>query len=58
VEGQWNPNPCTDLDEILHTYLHRSKEGFGEGLSLPTPPSGPGVPKILKADGDIFENFL
>jgi len=36
-----NPNPCTDLDEILHTHPHRcdpSKEGFGAGL---TPASSP-----------------
>jgi len=33
-----------------------SKEGFGTGLT-PTPP-GPGGPKIIKAEGDIFENCL
>jgi len=31
-----NPNPCTDLDEILHTHPHLSKEGFVPGLT-PTP---------------------
>jgi len=35
--GMWrangNPNPCTDLDEILHTHLHLSKEGFGAILT-------------------------
>jgi len=37
-----NPNPCTDLDEILHAYPHLSSEGFGAGLT-PTPsPSWPG----------------
>jgi len=40
--GMWrangNPNSCTDLDEILHTYPHLSKEGFGAGL---TPTSSP-----------------
>jgi len=38
--GMWrangNPNPCTDLDEILHTHSHLSKEGFGTGL-IPAP---------------------
>jgi len=28
-----NPNPCTDLDEIFHAHPHRSKEGFGAGLT-------------------------
>jgi len=28
-----NPNPCTDLAEILHAYLHLSKEGFGACLT-------------------------
>jgi len=37
-----NPTPCTDLDEILLTHLHLSKEGFGAGL-IPAPtPSLPG----------------
>jgi len=31
-----NPNHCTDLDEILHTHPHMSKEGFIAGLT-PTP---------------------
>jgi len=31
-----NPNPCTDLDEIFHTYPHLSKESFGAGLT-PSP---------------------
>jgi len=40
--GMWrsnrNPNPCTDLGEILHTHPQLSKEGFGTGLSpAPTP---------------------
>jgi len=26
VDG--NPNPCTDLDEILHTHPHLSKKRF------------------------------
>jgi len=36
--GMWrangNPNPCIDLDEILHAHSHLSKEGFGPGLTL------------------------
>jgi len=35
--GMWRangkPNPCTDLDEILHTHPHLSKEGFSAGLT-------------------------
>jgi len=35
--GMWrangNPNPCTDLDEILHAHPHVSKEGFCAGLT-------------------------
>jgi len=31
--GMWkangNPNPCMDLDKILHAHPHLSKEGFG-----------------------------
>jgi len=53
-----NPNPCTVLDEILHTHPHLSKESFGPDLT-PTPsPPGPEEPKILKAEGDIFEHSL
>jgi len=53
-----NPKPCTGLDEIFHTHLHLSKEGFGAGLTpAPCPlPPGPGGAKILKAEGDTFEN--
>jgi len=51
-----NPNPCTDLDEILHAHPHLSKEGFGPGLipapSLPGPPAGL---ETLKAEGHIFK---
>jgi len=32
-----NPNPFTDLDEILHTHPHLSKKGSGAGLLPPTP---------------------
>jgi len=53
-----NPNPCTDHDEILHAYIHLSKEGFGAGLTHAPSPPGPGGPKILKAEGHIFENCL
>jgi len=35
--GMWrangNPNPRTNLDEILHTHPQLSKEGFGAGLT-------------------------
>jgi len=31
-----NPNPWTDLDEILHAHPHLSKEGFSAGL-IPDP---------------------
>jgi len=38
--GMWrangNPNPCTNLDEILHALPHLFKVGFGAGLT-PTP---------------------
>jgi len=34
IVGMWrangNPNPSTDLNEILHTHPHLSKEGFGQ----------------------------
>jgi len=37
--GMWgdngNPNPCTDLNEILHTHPLLSKEGFGTGFTPP-----------------------
>jgi len=39
--GMWkangNPNPFTDLDEILHTCSYLSKEGFDTGLTPPRP---------------------
>jgi len=37
-----NPNPCTDLDEILHAHHHLSIEHFGAGLTPPPSPPGPG----------------
>jgi len=50
-----NPNHCTDLDEILYTHPHLSKEGFGPGLT-PAPSSpGPRVLETLKAEGHIFK---
>jgi len=47
-----NPNPCTDLDEILHTHPHHlCKEGFGLGL-IPAPSaSGHRGPETLKPEG-------
>jgi len=49
------PNPCTNLDEILHTHPHLSKEGFGPGLTPAPALPGPGGLKILKAEGHIFK---
>jgi len=50
-----NPNPCTNLDEILHAHLHLSKEGFGVSLT-PTPPlPGPGELETLKTEGHIIK---
>jgi len=37
-----NPNPCTDLDEILQAHPHLSKEGFGAGLTPEPFTPGPG----------------
>jgi len=57
--GMWrangNPNPCTDLDEILQVHFYMSKEGFGPGLT-PTPsPPGPRGLETLKSEGHIFK---
>jgi len=46
-----NPNPCTDLDKILHAHPHLSKKGFGVGL---TPAPSQPWPETLKAEGDVF----
>jgi len=36
-----NPNPCTDLNEILQELIHQSKECSGAGLtSAPSPAWG------------------
>jgi len=57
--GRWrangNPNPCTHLDEILHTHPRLYKEGFGLGLTPSASPPGPGGPETLKAEGHIFK---
>jgi len=57
--GTWrangNPNPCTDLDEILQTHPHLSKEGFGLGLTPAPSPPGPQGLETLKAEGHIFK---
>jgi len=50
-----NPNPCIDLDKILHTHPHWSKEGFGASLTLTPPPSGPWGPETLKAEEHILK---
>jgi len=42
--GMWrangNPNPCTDLAEILQAHSFVSKEGFDAGLTPPPTPWG------------------
>jgi len=57
--GMWraigNPNPCTNLDEILHTHPHLSNEGFAPGLTPATSPPEPQGLETLKAEGDIFK---
>jgi len=57
--GMWsangNPNPYTDLDEILHAHPHLSKEGFGAGLTPAPSPPGPRGLETLKAEGHIFK---
>jgi len=50
-----NPNPYTDLDELLHAHLHLSKEGFGPGFTPAPSPPGPGGLETLKAEGHIFK---
>jgi len=44
--GMWrangNPNPGTDLDEILHAHPHLSEEGFGARLNPTALPPGTG----------------
>jgi len=39
-----NPNPCTNLDEILHAYPHLFKKGLGEGLLAASSFPRPGGP--------------
>jgi len=40
--GVWKvngkPNPCTNLDEILHAHLHLPKKGFDAGLTMASSP--------------------
>jgi len=59
VCGGWraigNPNPCTDLDEILHAHPHLGKEGFGLDLTPAPSPPGPRGLETLKAEGHIFK---
>jgi len=54
--GVWrangNPNPCTDLDEILHTHPHLS------GLTPAPSPPGPRWLETLKAEGHIFKMLI
>jgi len=49
-----NPNPCTDLDEILHVHPHLSKESFGAHLNPTALPLGPRGPKTLKLKDTLF----
>jgi len=57
--GMWkangNPNPCTDLDKILHTHPHLSKEGFGEVLTPSTSPPWAWGPETLKLKDTFFK---
>jgi len=57
--GMWsangNPNPCTDLGEILHAHPHLSKEGLSPGLNPAHSPPGPGELETLKPEGHIFK---
>jgi len=50
--GVWrangNPDPSTNLDEILHPHPHLSKEGFGPGLTPAPSPLGLGGLKHYK----------
>jgi len=60
--GVWrangNPNPCTDVDEILYAHPPPVLEKFWCRFApFPLGP-GPGGPKTLKAEGHIFENCL
>jgi len=50
-----NLNPCTDLDEILHTHPNLAKEGFGPGLTPAPSPLGPRGLETLKAEGHTFK---
>jgi len=61
--GMWraygNPNPWTNLNEILQAHPHLSKEGFGLGLTPNPSPiflPQPGGPETLKAKKNIFES--
>jgi len=53
-----NPNPCNDLDEILHAHPHLSKEGFGADLTPDPSTIWARGPETLKAEEHIFENCL
>jgi len=57
--GMWrangNPNPCTDLGEILHAHPHLSQGRFWYRFDPRPSPLGPGGPKTLKAEGHIFK---
>jgi len=48
-----NSNPCTDLDEILHTHPHLSKEGFDADLTPPPTPWPGGLKLQNLRDKDV-----
>jgi len=60
--GMWrangNPNPGTDLDEILHAHPHLSEEGFGARLNPTALPPGPRRPKTLKLKETLLLTLL
>jgi len=50
-----DPNPCTDLDEILHAHHHLSKAGFGAVLTpCPLPRLGLGNLKPYNLKDTFF----
>jgi len=49
-----NPYLCTDLDKILHTHPHLSKEGFGASITPAPPPPGSGGLKPYKLKDTFF----
>jgi len=58
LEGHWNPNPCTDLDKILHTHPPSVQERFWCSFDLNLIAPLDLGPWALKAEGHSFENCL